>query len=82
MGDLRDACPRDRFNDQDGDGFCADVDNCDEIANPDQADRDGDGLGDICDPCPDIPSNDPDAPDTDRDGVFDSCDKRRDSKIV
>ena len=28
-------------------------DNCPDVSNPDQADRDADGLGDACDPCPD-----------------------------
>jgi len=33
----------------DGDGVCGDVDNCPLVSNPDQADADGDGLGDACD---------------------------------
>ena len=28
-------------------------DNCPDVHNPDQADRDADGAGDACDPCPD-----------------------------
>jgi hypothetical protein len=30
-------------------------DNCPDVHNPDQADRDGDTVGDACDPCPDDP---------------------------
>ncbi|MFZ9889348.1 MAG: lamin tail domain-containing protein, partial [Myxococcota bacterium] len=45
--------------DIDGDGIANDEDNCDTIFNPirplddgQQADADGDGTGDACDPCP------------------------------
>ncbi|UCG31675.1 MAG: right-handed parallel beta-helix repeat-containing protein, partial [Phycisphaerales bacterium] len=39
--------------DTDGDGVPDTVDNCPDVANPDQADADGDGMGDACDagPC-------------------------------
>lgn len=35
--------------DTDNDGVPDDVDNCPTAANPDQADQDGDGIGDACD---------------------------------
>jgi hypothetical protein len=71
--------------DNDGDGIANDVDNCDEVSNPDQADLDLDGIGDVCDPdidndgitnvvdnC-DYVSNF-DQTDTDSDGIGDACD--------
>jgi hypothetical protein len=36
------------FTDTDGDGVIDGQDNCPELANPDQADCDGDGIGDLC----------------------------------
>ncbi len=41
--------------------------------NPDQADMDGDGLGDIIDLCPTIPGDNNKA-DTDKDGIGNECD--------
>jgi hypothetical protein len=35
--------------DQDGDGQATEFDNCPDVANGDQTDTDGDGLGDACD---------------------------------
>ena len=49
--------------DEDGDGVDNSTDNCPRAANPDQADGDGDGLGDYCD-----------GPDSDGDGVTDAWD--------
>ena len=37
--------------DVDGDGVTNAEDNCFEVDNADQANMDGDGLGDVCDPC-------------------------------
>jgi hypothetical protein len=53
-------------SDPDGDYVCGSVDNCPTVANANQVDTDGDGLGDACDTCPTDVANDPDA-----DGVCD-----------
>jgi len=37
-----------RETDVDGDGVAGCIDNCPDVANPDQADSDGDGVGDAC----------------------------------
>ncbi|MBX3026996.1 hypothetical protein KF840_18980 [bacterium] len=36
--------------DDDGDGVADEIDNCPHIVNPDQADQNGNGVGDYCDP--------------------------------
>lgn len=40
-------------SDADGDGIPDEEDNCISVSNPDQADLDLDGIGDVCDPCTD-----------------------------
>ncbi|MFC1488583.1 DUF1566 domain-containing protein [Thermodesulfobacteriota bacterium] len=53
-------------NDVDNDCISDDVDNCPSVANPNQADLDSDGIGDLCDPVNDL--------DNDNDGVLDISD--------
>ncbi len=70
--------------DTDADGILNSQDNCPLIANPDQLDSDGDGLGDLCDACPhNVPGVPVDATgcstlnlpgDFDRDGDVDAAD--------
>ncbi|RMG93887.1 MAG: hypothetical protein D6706_14650, partial [Chloroflexi bacterium] len=71
--------------DSDGDGVTDDVDNCVSDPNPDQADLDGDGLGDVCDSDVDgdgventsdncLTTANADQADYDGDGAGDACD--------
>jgi hypothetical protein len=46
----------DTIADQDGDAVADDVDNCPDASNPDQADADGDGIGDACVPIVEEPA--------------------------
>ncbi|MEM9547930.1 MAG: thrombospondin type 3 repeat-containing protein [Bacteroidota bacterium] len=81
-------------NDTDGDGINNDDDNCPNVSNPDQADADGDGIGDACDSTNDndtdgdgINNDDdncpnvsnPDQADSDGDGIGDACDSTNDN---
>ena len=78
-------------NDRDEDGILTEVDNCPNVYNPDQADTDGDGQGDVCDVLTDsdtdqiadevdnCPINaNPNQIDTDGDGIGDACDTVQD----
>lgn len=47
-------------SDEDGDGIPDGADNCVSVSNPDQADQDSDGSGDLCDACPLDSNNDAD----------------------
>ncbi len=67
-------------DDADDDGICTPDDNCPNVANAEQANRDGDEAGDACDECPDEPALTErglcqcEGADIDDDGVCDAID--------
>jgi len=92
---INDDFPQDssEFNDNDSDGVGDNTDNCITIANADQADDDGDGLGNACELDSDLDSvddNDDNCPydsnvdqyDADGDGVGDACETDTDGDGV
>ncbi len=86
------SCTKDEepvLPDTDKDGIIDEEDNCPLVSNPDQADSDGDGVGDVCendadgdgvvddeDNCPMVAN--PDQADADGDGVGDVCEEDTD----
>ncbi len=65
LGDACDPCPIHAYTltcptpnpfDRDHDKILDLVDNCPVDANEDQADLDGDFIGNVCDPCPELPN--------------------------
>jgi hypothetical protein len=50
VDDACDPCPKGPQHDEDGDGVFDACDNCPAQRNPDQANADGDDLGNVCDP--------------------------------
>ncbi|MEK7529250.1 MAG: hypothetical protein AAB592_05785, partial [Patescibacteria group bacterium] len=62
--------------DSDLDGVADYLDNCDRNENPDQRDTDGDGVGNVCDPCPEDHN---DTADVDEDRVCRSADNCADA---
>jgi len=70
------GCQHEASTDYDLDGVCYPPDNCPYTYNPDQLDSDGDGQGDVCDPCPFDPLDD-----ADHDGVCGDVDQCANSNL-
>lgn len=66
--------------DEDDDGIMNDVDNCPNLANPDQQDDDQDEVGNVCDNCPGVVAKNTD--DFDEDGLGNVCDADADNDGV
>jgi len=66
--------------DFDRDGVANAVDNCPEVANPEQLDADGDGVGNACDTCIYVANADAQDADADGDGMGDACDACADTE--
>jgi len=86
-------CRGTQVDDDDGDGVPESTDNCPTISNSDQADADGNGIGDACDAdndgdgvpdstdnCPTV--SNPGQTDADGNGVGDACDTDTDGDGV
>jgi hypothetical protein len=82
-----------RDRDEDNDAIYDSSDNCPTVSNADQADNDGDGLGDVCDPDDDndtVNDTGDNCPttanaaqtNTDGDGLGDACDPDDDNDTV
>ena len=70
--DFCDPCPADNPDDTDGDGVCDSEDICPNHSDPDQADCDDDGSGDVCTiaEC----AGEPACSDCNENGIPDACD--------
>jgi hypothetical protein len=63
--------------DEDADNVQLSCDNAPDFFNPDQGDGDRDGVGDVIDLCPTVPTSTANSADSDKDGVGNECDNCR-----